>query len=727
MQTQRRHGLRLPSLLIGFVLLVLAGAAAADPPLRVARLGYMSGPVSFSPAGENEWVEASLNRPIVTGDRLWADHDARVELQVGTAAVRLGPTTSVTLLNLDDRVLQVQLAQGMLSVRVRHLDRDQVVEIDTPNLAFVIRQPGQYRIAVDPNGNATEVLTRRGQAEVFGDGAAYVVDAGRAYRFFGTALADYDELAAPPPDAFDRWAQERDRGYDTSPSARYVSPEVVGYQDLDAYGAWRVVPEYGNVWMPTRVVAGWAPYRDGHWAWVEPWGWTWIDDAPWGFAVSHYGRWAFIRGGWGWIPGPVAARAVYAPALVAFVGGGGFQVALTSGRVGAVGWFPLGPRDVYRPAYNVSRTYFTNVNVTNTVINTTNITNVYNNRGTTNVRYMNQQVPGAVIAVPTAAFVASQPVARTALRVPQAELVRAPVNAVAVIAPTPVSVRGAGPQAKEPPVQERRIVARTEPPAAPVGFAAKERALANNPGKPIEATALPALRTASPTPAARVELVRTPNNAQPAAAPPPQPAAGQQREAGSRREPGGQPQPAATIPAPSATTPVVRGQQAPTAPAQPVPEPRNRQEQRATPTAPPVIAAPPVVAPPAVPPVSAPPAAARPPQAVVPVQPAPEPRNRPEQRVAPAAPAPAPAAPAARPPQFAPPPTQAQPPAEQQRGRPAPQAQPAPAPAARPPESRPANAAPPPKAEPKPNEPRAPVGKKPDDAGKGDEELKRKP
>ena len=400
------------------------------------------------------------------------------------AVIRLGAATSVTLLNLDDRVAQLQLAQGTLNVRVRRLDPDQVVEIDTPNLAYVIRRPGQYRVSVDPDGNATEVRTSNGQAEVYGEGASYVVDAGRAYRFVGTGLREYENLALPGIDEFDRWAQERDRGYDNSISARYVSRDVIGSEDLDAYGTWRAVPEYGNVWMPTRVSSGWAPYRDGHWAWVDPWGWTWVDEAPWGFAVSHYGRWASIGGSWGWIPGPVAARAVYAPALVAFVGGNNFAVSISSGG-GAVGWFPLGPRDVYRPAYPVSRTYFTNVNVSNTVINTTNITNVYNNPNVTNVTYVNQQVPGAVVAVPTTAFVQSQPVARAVLNVPHDAVVRAPVTAVAAVAPMPVSVRGAAPQGPKPPAQalERPVVAKSVPPPATVGFAAKERALAGQPGQ----------------------------------------------------------------------------------------------------------------------------------------------------------------------------------------------------------------------------------------------------
>ena len=494
---------RFIALLVGFAALLATSFAAADPPVRVVRLGYTSGAVSFSPAGENDWVQATVNRPLISGDRLWADAGARAELQVGTVAMRMGSTTSVTLLNLDDRIVQLQLAQGTLDIRVRGFDANHVLEIDTPNLAFSILRAGSYRIDVDPAGNATTVVTRSGQAEVYGENAAYVVDAGAAYRFYGVGLVDYELLEPPRPDELDRWASERDRRWDTSVSARYVSPEVIGYQDLDANGVWRVEPGYGNVWVPNRLVIGWAPYRDGHWAWIDPWGWTWVDNAPWGFAVSHYGRWANVRNTWCWVPGPVRARAVYAPALVAFVGGRNFQVAISGGNVGAVGWFPLGPRDVYRPAYPVSRAYFNNVNTTNTVINVTNITNVYNSRDTTNVTYANQRVPGAVVAVPTTAFVQAQPVSRAALRLPPEAVAAAQVSPIAAVAPTPVSVRGPAAPGHQPPAQalDRQMIAKTAPPAVAVPFASKERLLAENPGKPLDRSAMGTLKPFVPVPA----------------------------------------------------------------------------------------------------------------------------------------------------------------------------------------------------------------------------------
>ena len=497
-------------------LLVFSAWANADPPSRIARLGYAAGPVSFSPAGEDDWVNATVNRPLTKGDRLWTDAGARAEIQFGGAMVRMGADTSVAVLNLDNRITQLQMTQGTLHVRVRRLAPNQVFEINTPNLAFTVRQSGDYRIEVDPDGNATDVVVRNGKAEVYGEGAAYMIDARQPYRFMGTGLREYQYVDPPPLDAFDRWASARDRRYDSSRSARYVSRDVVGYQDLDAYGTWRKHPTYGNVWTPSRVGPGWAPYRDGHWAWVDPWGWTWVDDAPWGFAVSHYGRWANLGGTWGWVPAPVRSPAYYAPALVVFVGGANFQVAAPSGNVGGVAWFPLAPREEYRPSYPVSRGYYENINrgntvvnntvVRNTVINNTVVNNTYTTNSVTNVVYANRQVPGAVIAVPTTTFVQSQAVSRAAVRVAQQVLASAPVAVVAPVVPTQKSVRGAAASSDKPPAQvfQRPVVARTAPPAPQVSFAAQLPQLLANAGKPLDDAARKGLKSAAPVPVVRL-------------------------------------------------------------------------------------------------------------------------------------------------------------------------------------------------------------------------------
>jgi hypothetical protein len=670
--------LRAFTFIVGVALLAFSGWASADPPSRVARLGYTAGAVSFSPAGESDWSQAAVNRPLTTGDRLWAVAGARAEIQVGGAMIRMNADTGVSVLNLDDRIAQLQLIQGTLNVRVRRLEPNQVFEVDTPNLAFTLRKPGEYRISVDPDGNATDIFVRKGQGEVYGDGASYVVDSRQPYRFTGTDLREYQLIDAPRPDEFDRWASERDRQYDNSATARYVSPDVVGYQDLDANGSWRADATYGNVWTPHRVAAGWAPYRDGHWVWVDPWGWTWVDDAPWGFAVSHYGRWMNLRGTWGWVPGPVRTRAYYAPALVAFVGGNNFQLTISSGNVGGVAWFPLAPREVYRPSYPVSRGYYENINRSNTVINNTVINNTYNTTNVTNVIYANRQVPGAVIAVPTTTFVQSQPVSRSAVRVTRDMVASAPVAVAPHVAPTEKSVHGAAVAGDKPPARvfERPVVARTAPPAAHVGFAAQQPQLTAKPGKPLDDAARRELKPAAAAPVPVVKVLTPAQVAPPTSAPPPTALGAKPGEARGKpdgsRFPAAPPVPVASPPAP----PPAQGAVPPKMITTPAPKVVSPQ---VTPPPPPRVVEPKVVAPPVVPPAPATqaqpprsesPRGVIPPQAAPPkpsvVTPKPPPQRIPEPKpVAPqvAPPAPLPQAPVSRPmpPKVAPPPQVAPP------------------------------------------------------------------
>ena len=507
---------------------VLCGAAAclfsayalADPPARVARLSQIGGTVSFSPAGEEDWVLAQTNRPFITGDRIWSDAGSRAELQIGAASARLGANTSAVILNLDDTVAQFQIAQGTLNLRVRRIYGDQFFEIDTPNLAFSVRRAGDYRIDVDPSGNATVIGVRAGEGEAWGEGAAYIVGAGQQYTFVGEGLRDYSFAALPPQDEFDRWSFDRNRREDAAVAARYVSPEVIGYSDLDDYGTWRNVENYGNVWVPTSVAADWAPYHVGRWGWVEPWGWTWIDDAPWGFAPFHYGRWAYVSSRWCWVPGPIAVRPVYAPALVAFVGGGGFRIAISGGPVAGIAWFPLGPGEVYRPSYAYSRSYFTNINVSNTVVNTTVINNYYNNVNVTNVVYRNREAPGAITAVPAASFAGGEPVARHAVPVSRDVIAREQVTHIAAVAPSHAAVIAAGAAVAggaaavaiaghRPPsaVLSRQSVAKSAPPPPPSSFAARASLLAAQPGKPLEAEKLTKIKTERGTDAPKVKMV----------------------------------------------------------------------------------------------------------------------------------------------------------------------------------------------------------------------------
>jgi hypothetical protein len=388
-----------------------ASVEEGDPPGRVARLNYMAGTVTTEPAGASDWNYAQINRPLTTGDQLWNDENARSELHIGSTAVRLGSSTAMSILTLDDTTAQLKITQGTLAMRTREAAPGTTYEIDTPNAALGVTAPGDIRVEVAPDGRATTVTVRSGSVVAYGDGGSTPLSPGQQITFEGTNLQQASATAAPAPDAFDQWAASRDAAEDRSISARYVSRDIPGYQDLDANGTWRNDPSYGAIWVPNSVPADWAPYRQGHWVWQAPWGWTWVDDAPWGFAPYHYGRWAYVGSQWAWVPGDMAANAppAYAPALVGFVGDGGsdvdWNVALTVGGVATAGiaWFALGPGEPWHPHYGGwSPRYYDHVN-----------RYVHDDRSIgIHTTYVNYRAPRGLTAVPANAFVRGQPVGR---------------------------------------------------------------------------------------------------------------------------------------------------------------------------------------------------------------------------------------------------------------------------------------------------------------------------
>ncbi len=478
-------------------------AVSSDPPSRVARLAQMDGDVQFSPAGETRWNRANRNRPLVTGDRILTGGNARAALELGDSAVRISANSAFNVLSLDDRTAQIQLSQGTINLRVRTLDSGQNYEIDTPILAFVADRPGDYRIEAVGNGRATVVTVAEGSGTVYGDnGVNRVVRAGHSYQFNDSRLVDAIDRGPPATDDFDRYSAARDGRYSNSASRRHVSAGVIGYDDLDDNGDWQATADYGQVWYPTHVARDWAPYRDGQWEWVDPYGWTWVDNAPWGFAPYHYGRWVRIHDRWGWLPGAPVERAVYAPALVAFVGHSN-RNAPNRGDDEPVGWFPLGPTDVYVPPYQVSQDYFTNINVTNisvsnkTVVNNTVINNYYNNSITPNaaqhIDYAYSTTPQAVTVVPRGVFTGALPVAAAAIVIQPNTLTAAGTASTPHVAPGAASLgirEGARPGGTPSGAFDRVVIARNAPPPPPVPFAAREKLIAKQDGAPIAAQQL---------------------------------------------------------------------------------------------------------------------------------------------------------------------------------------------------------------------------------------------
>jgi len=464
--------------------LLLPGTAAlADPSARVARISFIGGAVSFRPGSLDEWSAATLNHPLTMGDHVWTDRGARTELQLGSIDVRIAPLTEFSVLNLDDHTAQLRVTQGAVVVRVRSLDDRDVMEVDLPNGAVSVLRAGLYRVDVNEAGDSSTVTVREGEADVAAGPSAFPLRRDQSAVLAGVDAPQIDVRGAVRIDEFEDWSLTRDRRADNVQAASYVSPAMIGYEDLDASGTWQVVADYGPVWMP-RVSAEWVPYRFGHWAWVEPWGWTWIDDAPWGFAPFHYGRWAYLPArGWAWVPGTLVARPVYAPALVAFVGTANWNASVRLGNA-PVGWFPLGPREVYVPAYEVTPEYVRRVNVahvTNVNVTTINITNI---------TYVNRTVPGAITAVSRETFVQARPVATAAVAIPRDQAQGVPIVGSAAVAPQRGSIAGPAPTTTTPPAAAvaRQVVVRSTPPSAPMPFAAKQAALAQHPGQPLDAS-----------------------------------------------------------------------------------------------------------------------------------------------------------------------------------------------------------------------------------------------
>jgi Family of unknown function (DUF6600) len=399
--------------------LFIAGAASsalADPPARVGRLSLIEGDVTFTDTATRESSPATLNWPVTGGAALATAPGAHAEVRIGSTAVRLDGATALEFTQVDDQVIRLRLDYGAATLRVRSREVAGEIVLETRDARIGLSDAGRYRVDAGRAPDTTAITVFEGAARVDANGMAFAVQPGRRAEV-GSGRARVVEAFT---DDFDGWALALDRRDDAARDApRYVSPETTGYESLDAYGDWRATPEYGAVWYPRAVLGGWAPYRAGRWAWIEPWGWTWIDEAPWGFAPFHYGRWALVGGAWGWVPGAVVARPVYAPALVGWIGRPGWSVSVTIGSVPAVGWFPLAPREVFVPAYRTSPTYVRNVNVAHV----TNVTNIVNVTNVTQTRYAYRQVERAVTVVPAAAVTGGGSVERSAVRVRHADLV----------------------------------------------------------------------------------------------------------------------------------------------------------------------------------------------------------------------------------------------------------------------------------------------------------------
>ena len=405
---------------------MLSSAAIADDDLpgRVGRVADAAGGLYLSPEGQaTEWTGIGVNYPITSGDNLWVADGGRAEVDYGGGQFRLAGATNLHVSRLDDRQLALFVAQGRLIVRIRVLDPGEAVRIDAPTAQVQLTRSGLYRIDVLPERQTTVVTIREGEALVALPSGVRQALPGQTVTIVGQDPAVAELSNGIGVDGFDTWSADRDRYYERSRATAYVSGQMVGAADLDAYGAWQTHADYGPVWFPNAVAVDWAPYRDGYWTNVGGWGATWVDAAPWGYAPFHYGRWASIGGRWGWCPGSYVPRPVWAPALVAWHGGPGWAVSASYGAP-VYGWVPLGWREPYLPHWRgCSTRCWTQYNQPYAV-------DVRERPRRPPASYVNMAVPGAVTAV-SGPTLGARTVAANRVRLPPQTAAAAPVLAAA--------------------------------------------------------------------------------------------------------------------------------------------------------------------------------------------------------------------------------------------------------------------------------------------------------
>jgi hypothetical protein len=438
-----------------------ASAPAEAPSPRVGRVGLIAGKVEFRGAADAQWSPAAVNDPVATGVAIRSDAQARAQLRIGGDTVEVDGGTELGVVKLDPAVVELALRQGRIAVDVFRRKTGETIEIDMPRGGVWLLQPGRYDI---DSGNGE----RPAHVAVFSGGAHFAGGGGADYRIAAGSTVDVSAAskgpgaATPEPaaaDDFTQWCDAHSIDESRLTAPYFVSRDITGYESLDEAGSWRAVANYGEVWSPDKLPADWAPYRDGHWRFLAPWGWTWVDDQPWGFATMHYGRWFFADGKWSWVPGRVDADAVWAPAVVAFLGTRGVGLSYADGPGPAAAWFPLAPGEIFWPSYTTDLDYIQAINhgavADLAAIRTDNHGEPAGDIA--NAHFANRAFASAV---PRAVFVGGDPVAPALVTIPDERLRDAPV------------IIGSSAIGPPPPPAARVAVAHNRPATVPLALAA---------------------------------------------------------------------------------------------------------------------------------------------------------------------------------------------------------------------------------------------------------------
>ena len=437
----------------------VAAAAAAPTPAPSARVGRVSlaaGKVEFRGPGKSPWSPAAVNDPVATGAALRTDPQGRAEIRVGADTIDLDGGTEIAVAKLDLSIAEIAVEHGRIDLDIRDFGADESVQIDSRRGGLWLLRAGRYDIDTGGGDRPVRIAAFTGSARFVAAGANIEIEAGD--RVVLSAAGPVDPITeAASGDEFAEWCGARAVDDSKLAAPYFISREMTGYAALDAAGRWRATAKNGEIWVPQAPPSDWAPYRNGHWRWLPPWGWSWVDDQPWGFATSHYGRWLFADGKWSWAPGVMTPHPVWAPAVVAYLGTPGVELSYADGPGPAIAWFPLAPAEIYWPSYTGDLDYIRAINRSNVA-----------DMGL--IRISKDAEPPAEIAnahfanrefasvVPRPVFVTGQPVAGSLVKIPDERLRDAPaIMGSPKIGPppqTPVRVAAASPVHEHPPAPQ---------------------------------------------------------------------------------------------------------------------------------------------------------------------------------------------------------------------------------------------------------------------------------
>jgi hypothetical protein len=319
---------------VSLITLTVSAYAEDDSYMRLARLSYLEGHVSYQNSSDVDWSEASINFPLEPGDRIYTGQDGRAEIQFDDGSVyRLAEDTDIEILSLREDLIQVRVLVGLTTLTAAgSVD----FEIDTPAAAFNTLRKGVYRFDVIENGDS-DAIVRKGELEAANNAFSQRIQTGEILHIQGGEDANPSLSQYNRRDLWDEWNDRRNADMRADASRSYLPNNVyIGASEMDRNGRWVDVETYGTAWVPS-VDVSWSPYSVGRWCYRPFYGWTWVSYETWGWLPYHYGSWLRSASyGWCWIPSPAFSFNFWSPGLVVFYSGPGW-----------VSWCPLGPGDYY--------------------------------------------------------------------------------------------------------------------------------------------------------------------------------------------------------------------------------------------------------------------------------------------------------------------------------------------------------------------------------------------